>query len=58
MANFNDEWLATILGPLLPAGALVRATGVTRAIWMAGLGLAALALLGAILMPQLRRARA
>jgi len=40
------------------AGALVRATGVTRAIWMAGLGLAALALLGAILMPQLRRARA
>jgi MFS family permease len=40
------------------AGALVRTTGVTRAIWMAGLGLAALALLGAMLMPQLRRARA
>lgn len=25
MASFNDEWLATILGPLLPAGALERA---------------------------------
>ncbi len=24
MASFNDEWLATILGPLLPAGALER----------------------------------
>jgi hypothetical protein len=40
------------------AGALVRATGVTRAIWMAGVGLALLALLAALLMPQLRRARA
>ncbi|MBK6294380.1 MAG: MFS transporter [Rhodoferax sp.] len=40
------------------AGALVRATGVTRAIWMAGVGLALLALLAATLMPQLRRARA
>jgi MFS family permease len=40
------------------AGALVRTTGVTRAIWMAGLGLAVLALLGAMLMPQLRRTRA
>jgi len=25
VASFNDEWLATILGPLLPAGALERA---------------------------------
>ncbi|MBL0178952.1 MAG: type II/IV secretion system protein [Gemmatimonadetes bacterium] len=25
MASFNDEWLATILGPLLPAGTLERA---------------------------------
>ncbi|MBK9572349.1 MAG: MFS transporter [Rhodoferax sp.] len=40
------------------AGALVRATGVTRAIWMAGVGLALLAVLAATLMPQLRRARA
>ncbi len=40
------------------AGALVRATGVTRAIWMAGVGLALLAVLAGMLMPQLRRARA
>ena len=37
------------------AGALVRSTGVTSAILMAGIGLALIALLGAILMPQLRR---
>ena len=37
------------------AGALVRATGVTQAILYAGVGLAGLALLGATLMPQLRR---
>lgn len=40
------------------AGALVRSMGVTSAIFMAGLGLAALALLGAIAMPQLRRMQA
>ena len=38
------------------AGALVRSTGVTQAILLAGVGLACLALLGATLMPQLRRA--
>ncbi|NTV86682.1 MAG: MFS transporter [Burkholderiaceae bacterium] len=37
------------------AGALVRATGVTQAILYAGVGLASLALLGAALMPKLRR---
>jgi MFS family permease len=37
------------------AGALVRSTGVTSAILMAGIGLALIAVLGAILMPQLRR---
>jgi len=40
------------------AGALVRTTGVTSAIFMVGLGLAFLALLGALLMPQLRRTQA
>ena len=38
------------------AGALVRSTGVTQAILLPGVGLASLALLGATLMPQLRRA--
>jgi len=38
------------------AGALVRTTGITQAILYAGVGLASLALLGAALMPQLRRA--
>jgi MFS family permease len=37
------------------AGALVRSTGVTLAILYAGVGLASLALLGAALMPKLRR---
>jgi hypothetical protein len=37
------------------AGALVRSTGVTQAILYAGVGLASLALLGAALMPKLRR---
>ena len=40
------------------AGALVRSTGVTSAIAMAGVGLAAVALLAALAMPQLRRMRA
>ncbi len=40
------------------AGALVRSTGVTIAIAMAGLGLAGVALLAALAMPQLRRMRA
>jgi hypothetical protein len=37
------------------AAALVRSTGVTRAILMAGLGLALLAMLAAMFMPKLRR---
>jgi hypothetical protein len=37
------------------AGALVRSTGVAHAILYAGVGLASLALLGAALMPKLRR---
>jgi MFS family permease len=37
------------------AGALVRSTGVTSAILMAGIGLALITLLGAMFMPQLRR---
>ncbi len=37
------------------AGALVRSTGITDAILYAGVGLASLALLGALFMPQLRR---
>jgi MFS family permease len=37
------------------AGALVRSTGITQAILYAGVGLASLALVGAALMPQLRR---
>ena len=37
------------------AGALVRSTGVTSAILMAGLGLALISMLAALLMPQLRR---
>jgi MFS family permease len=37
------------------AGALVRSTGATEAILVAGVGLASLALVGAALMPQLRR---
>jgi len=37
------------------AGALVRSTGVTSAILMAGVGLALIALLAAMLMPKLRR---
>ena len=40
------------------AGALVRTTGVTSAIAMAGVGLAGVALLSALAMPQLRRMRA
>lgn len=40
------------------AGALVRSAGTTSAICMAGVGLACLALLGASLMPQLRRTAA
>jgi MFS family permease len=40
------------------AGALVRHTGVTNAILISGLCLAGVALLGAALMPQLRRAAA
>lgn len=40
------------------AGALVRATGTTSAIAMAGVGLATLALLAALAMPHLRRLRA
>ncbi len=40
------------------AGALVRSTGVTSAIAMAGVGLAGVALLAALAMPQLRRMRA
>ena len=40
------------------AGALVRTTGVTSAIAMAGVGLAGVALLAALAMPQLRRMRA
>jgi phage tail protein X len=37
------------------AGALVRSTGVTSAILMAGLGLALIAMLATMLMPKLRR---
>jgi hypothetical protein len=37
------------------AAALVRSAGVTRAILMAGLGLALLAMLATMLMPKLRR---
>ena len=40
------------------AGALVRSAGITSAIFMAGVGLACLALLGASLMPQLRHTKA
>ena len=40
------------------AGALVRSTGTTSAIALAGVGLAALALLATLAMPQLRRLRA
>ena len=40
------------------AGALVRGTGVTTAIAMAGVGLAGIALLAMMAMPQLRRMRA
>jgi hypothetical protein len=39
------------------AGALVRSAGITDAILYAGVGLAGLALLGAMFMPQLRRTR-
>lgn len=39
------------------AGALVRSTGITDAILYAGVGLAGLALLGAMFMPQLRHTR-
>ncbi len=39
----------------LAAGALVRSTGIAHAIFAAGVALASLALLGAALMPQLRR---
>lgn len=42
----------------IAAGALVRSAGITSAIFMAGVGLACLALLGASLMPQLRRTAA
>lgn len=54
----------SIISQVIPAasgvasGALVRTTGVTSAIFMVGLGLAFLALLGALLMPQLRRTQA
>ena len=40
------------------AGALVRSTGTTQAIAIAGAGLAGAALLAALAMPQLRRMRA
>jgi MFS family permease len=40
------------------AGALVRTTGITSAIAIAGVGLAGVALLAALAMPQLRRMRA
>lgn len=42
----------------IAAGALVRSAGIASAIFMAGVGLACLALLGASLMPQLRRTAA
>lgn len=42
----------------IAAGALVRSWGITSAIFMAGVGLACLALLGASLMPQLRHTKA
>ena len=39
------------------AGAVVRATGLNQAFWVAGLGLATIALVAAFGMPQLRRSR-
>jgi MFS family permease len=39
------------------AGAVVRSAGITQAIFVAGVGLASMAVLAAVLMPQLRKTR-
>ena len=56
--------LYSIISQVVPAasgvlaGAMVRANGLLPSLWMAGLGLAGLAVLGALCMPQLRQAKA